>query len=158
MYGHFKIQFPIRHKKEVISGNVQQHWTEPGKGLSWGGKGMGAPVLSLLLTSCGSLGKMPYLSSAQFHLQNGDEAWLSVLLSELSEMAYEKLGTCPAQSTNPPYKVLLPALPMMCVQMCVYDRCKYMRVFVSERRQGWLWDTAHSWLNYSWPQKKKKLL
>lgn len=87
-----KIQFSIRHKKEVISGKVQQCWTEPGKGLSWGGKGMGTPVLSLLLTSCGSLGKMPYLSWAQFPpLQNGDEAWLRVLLSELSEMAYEKL-------------------------------------------------------------------
>lgn len=28
-------------------------------------------------------------------------------------------------------------------------------MFVSGRRQGRLWETAHSWLHYSWPQNKK---
>lgn len=28
-------------------------------------------------------------------------------------------------------------------------------MFVSEKSQGRRWDTAHSWLNYSWPQNKK---
>ena len=39
--------------------------------------------------------------------------------------------------------------------MCVYVTGVNICVFVSGRRQGWLWDTAHSWLNYSWPQNKK---
>ena len=40
----------------------------------------------------------------------------------------------------------------VCAGVCVTG-VKYM--CVSGRRQGRLGDTAHSWLNYSWPQNKK---
>ena len=42
----------------------------------------------------------------------------------------------------------------VCAGVCVTG-VKYMCVHVSGRRQGPLGDTAHSWLNYSWPQNKK---
>ena len=54
--------------------------------------------------------------------------------------------------------MLLLALHVMSVQVCVCDRYKSLCVLVSGKRQGRLWDTAHSWLNYSWAQNKKVAL